>query len=177
MAAKRRPGSNRGRSAIDWNAALLYYVSLPAEQRDYQTVADKFKVSRRTVERHGCQERWKQQAQELDRESVRAAADQIRDKRAEKLIDTEKLVDATYLRYANQLVSGQVKVTPTQLATLFQLRERIWDRADAEAALQPDQPAQPPDPIDPVERKLQVLRALEDAGVLQQLLSPETTHE
>ena len=177
MATERRPGCDRGRAAIDWQKAFLYYVSLSAERRDYQTVADKFKVSRRTVERHGRQERWKHQAQELDRESVRAAAGRIRDKRAEKLVDTEKLVDATYLSYANQLVAGKVKVTPTHLATLFQLREQIWDLVDAETALQPPEPAQPVDAIDPIERKLQVLRALEDAGVLERLLHPDTTHE
>jgi hypothetical protein len=177
MATERRPGSNRGRAAIDWQKAFLFYASLPAERRDYQTVADKFEVSCRTVERHGRQERWKHQAQELDRESVRAAAGRIRDNRAEKLVDTERLVDATYLRYANQLVADQVKVTPTHLATLFQLREQIWDRVDAETAGQPEQPAQPIDAIEPIERKLQVLRALHDAGVLERLLQHDTTYE
>lgn len=137
-------------------------------------MADEFEVSRRTVERHGRQERWKQQAQELDRDSARQAAGRIRDTRAEKLVDTEKLVDATYLRYANQLVAGQVKVTPSHLATLFQLREQIWDRVDVEMAVQPEPPPGPSDPTESIERKLQVLRALEEAGVLGRLLHPDT---
>ncbi|HEV2590450.1 MAG TPA: hypothetical protein VGU02_01030, partial [Gaiellaceae bacterium] len=60
MAAERRPGSNSGRATIDWQQAFLFYVSLPPEQRDYQTVADEFGVSRRTVERHGRTDRWQQ---------------------------------------------------------------------------------------------------------------------
>jgi hypothetical protein len=177
VATERRPGSDRGRAAIDWQEAFLYYASLSAEERDYQTVADKFKVSRRTVERHGRRERWKHQAQELDRESVRAAVRRIRDQRAEKLIDTEKLVDATFVSYANQLVAGKVKVTPNHLATLHKLREQIWDRGDAEPALEASQPAQPVDAIGPIERKRQVLQALEDAGVLERLLHPDTRDE
>ena len=39
MAAERQPGSNRGRPALDWNQAFLYYAALPPEQRDYATVA------------------------------------------------------------------------------------------------------------------------------------------
>jgi hypothetical protein len=172
VAAERRPGSNRGRAAIDWQEAYLFYASLPAERRDYQTVADEFEVSRRTVERHGRHDHWKHKAQELDSESVRAAAGRIRDKRADELVDTEKLVDATYVSYANQLVAGEVKVTPTHFVKLFQLREQIWDLQDAQAMAEPEQPSQPADTIDPAERKLQVLRALEDAGVLERLLHP-----
>jgi hypothetical protein len=177
MATERRPGSNRGRAAIDWQKAFLYYASLPIERRDYRTVADEFGVSCRTVERHGRQERWKHRAQELDRESVRAAAGRIRDKRAEKLVDTERLIDATYRSYATQLVAGQVKVTPTHLATLFQLHAQVWDRVDAETDARPEHPARAVDATDPIERKLQVLRALEDAGALDRLLHPDIPHE
>jgi len=173
MAFERQPGSNRGRPLIDWQQAFLYYASLPAEQRDYQAVAERFAVSRRTVERHGHQDHWKKQAHELDRESVRAAAERLRDERADKLVDTEKLVAATYLTYANQLVAGQVKVTPNHLVKLFALRERIWGLQDDETADQREQVIQPADPINPTERKLQVLRALEDAGVLDRLLHPD----
>lgn len=173
MAAERRPGSDRGRPAIDWQKAFLFYASLPTERRDYQTVADEFAVSRRTVERHGREDQWKQQARALDRESFRLAAQRLRDERADTLVDTEKLVEATYVSYANQLVTGQVKITPTHVVKLFELRERLWQLRDAETADQLEQVAEPADPIDPTERKLQVLRALEDAGVLDRLLRPD----
>lgn len=51
--ASRRPGSERGRPAIDWLAAFVFFASLPAESRSYAAVADRFGVSRRTVETHG----------------------------------------------------------------------------------------------------------------------------
>src|SRR5436305_986050 len=34
MAAERSPGSNRGRAAIDWQAAFLFYASPPADPID-----------------------------------------------------------------------------------------------------------------------------------------------
>ncbi|HEV2590635.1 MAG TPA: hypothetical protein VGU02_01960, partial [Gaiellaceae bacterium] len=111
-----------------------------------------------------------QQAKELDRESVRAAAERLRDERADTLADTEKLVAATYVSYANQLLAGDVKVNPNHIVKLFQLRERIWGLQDEEADDQFDTVAKQPDPLDPTERKLQVLRALGEAGVLDRLL-------
>jgi hypothetical protein len=177
MAAERRPGSDQGRAAIDWQEAFLFYAALPAELRDYRTVADKFGVSRRTVERHGRQDRWKLQARELDRDSVRLAAERLREERADKLVDTEKLIEATYVSYANQLVAGAVRITPHHVAKLFELREQIWDLRDTETANQVEQVSQPADLIDPTERKLQVLRALEDAGVLHRLLHPDRAQQ
>jgi hypothetical protein len=168
VAAERAAGSNRGRAVIDWQEAFLLYASLPAEQRDYQSVADKFAVSRRTVERHGRLDHWKQRARELDQESVRTAAERLRDQRADKLIDTEKLVEATYISYANQLIAGSVKLTPNHLVKLFQLRQLIWGLQDDESVDQPEQVASPQ--ADLSEHKLQVLRVLDDVGALQQLL-------
>lgn len=170
MGAERQPGSKGGRALIDWHEAFLFYASLPPERRDYQTVAEKFGVSRRTVERHGRQEHWKQQAGELDRASLRAAADRLRDERADKLLDTEKLIEATHVAYAKQLVAGQVKVNPNHLPKLFQLRTQIWGLQDDQSLDQLEQVREPTDPIDPIERKLQVLRALKDAGVLDRIL-------
>jgi hypothetical protein len=177
VSAERSPGSDRGRAAIDWQAAFVFYLSLPAERRDYRTVADEFGVSRRTVERHGRQDNWMQRAHEHDRDTVRAAAERLREERADTLAGAEKLVDATYVSYANQLVAGEVKVTPSHVVKLFELRERIWGLQDAVTVDQLEQVTPPADPIDPTERKLQVLRALEDAGVLDRLLHPDQHQE
>ena len=172
MAADRQPGSDRGRAAIDWPKAFLFYASLPPEQRDYQAVADEFGVSRRTVERHGRDSHWQRQARVLDRDSTQAAAARLRDERADQLVDTEKLIEATYVAYASQLVAGQVKVNPNHLVKLFDLRERIWGRQESEALEHFEQHSQPYDTTDPTEHKLQVLRALEEAGVLDRILHP-----
>jgi hypothetical protein len=70
MAAERKRGSDRGRAALDWNQAFLFYAGLPPEQRSYAAVAAEFGVSARTVERHGRKERWRERAHELDREAT-----------------------------------------------------------------------------------------------------------
>ena len=53
MAANRKPGSNRGRAAVDWQRAFQFYAAVPPAERDYRRVAEEYRVSVRTVERHG----------------------------------------------------------------------------------------------------------------------------
>ena len=48
----------KGRSACDWEEAFQYWAMLPAGERSYAAVADRFSISTRTVERHGQDERW-----------------------------------------------------------------------------------------------------------------------
>lgn len=171
MPADGKPGANAGKAAIDWGQAFLYYAGLPPEQRSYQAVADQYRVSVRTVERHGRNSAWRQQARALDRDVLATGAERIRDVRVEKLADVEKLIDATHLSYANQLRDGKVRVTPADLPRLHALRTELWNETD----VHPDEqttPASPADPLDPTERKLSVLRALNDAGVLARLLDP-----
>jgi hypothetical protein len=169
MPAERKPGSNLGRSIIDWDEAFLHYASLPPDQRSYRAVADQFGVSVRTVERHGRDQRWKEQARGLDRSAAKLAVERLRNERVESLIDTEKLVQASMVTLASQLRAGTVKVRPADLPGLHKLRTVIWEQADSytedETVTQ-----QPVDVGDRLERKREVLRALDDAGVLQQLL-------
>lgn len=165
---ERRPGSDHGRPLIDWEQAFLFYVGLPPDQRSYQLVADEFGVSVRTVERHGRSERWKERARELDRSAAEAAAEQLRDQRTEKLLDVEKLIDASYLTYATQLRDGKVRISPADLPRLHKLRTDLWTETN-NTAVEPVEPGMV-EPIDPAEHRLQVLRALDAAGVLEQLL-------
>lgn len=177
MAAERKPGSNLGRPVIDWDDAFLYYASLSPEQRSYRAVANQFGVSVRTVERHGRDKRWKEQARELDRSAAKLAVERLRNERVESLIDTEKLVQASMVTLASQLRAGTVKVRPSDLPGLHKLRTVIWEQADNYTD---DEPLtqQTVDTTDRLERKREVLRALDDAGVLQQLLgrTDETKH-
>jgi hypothetical protein len=168
-------GKNLGRAKIDWEQAFLYYASLPPDQRDYLTVAMKFEVSVRTVEGRGRGADWVRRARQIDQDATKRAATQLASERAEKLVETEKLVDATYVSYANQLVAGQVKITPTHLVRMFELRERVWESQDSEFS-EPIAASRDPDPVDPLERKREVLRALHDAGVLQRLINDQPSH-
>jgi hypothetical protein len=177
MAAERKAGSNLGRPAIDWQQAFQCYASLPSDQRSYGTVAARFKVSVRTVERHGLQERWKERAHQIDREAAAAAAAQLAADRARKLADLEKPIDASEVKYAQNLRSGAVRISPADLPRLHKLRKDIWEDLEAEP-LEPTTAPTPNENADSTERKLQVLRALRDAGALQRLhdLVDEPTH-
>jgi hypothetical protein len=169
MAAERQPGSNSGRASINWDEAFLFYAALPADRRSYQAVADEFGPSVRTVERHGRNDKWNEKARQLDKAASAAVAAQIRDQRAEKLLDVLRLIDATTVIYANQLRDDKVKVSPRDLATLHKLRTEVWAETDTTFA-EASEPTATADPVDSSKRKLQVLRALHEAGVLQELL-------
>jgi hypothetical protein len=166
--AERKPGSDRGRPLIDWQQAFLFYAGLPPDQRGYRPVADEFGVSVRTVERHGRAERWKERAGELDRSAAAAAAERLREQRTEKLLDVEKLIDASYLTYATQLRDGKVRISPADLPRLHKLRTDLWTEAEQPAAEAKE--TEIGEPRDRAEHKLQVLRALDAAGALGHLL-------
>jgi hypothetical protein len=168
MGVERKPGSNLGRAAVDWPQAFHYYASLPADRRSYRTVAAHYKVSVRTVEKHGLRDQWKERAREIDREAAAAAAATLATDRARKLVDLEKLIDESEVRYAQTLRSGEVRISAADLPRLHKLRKELWDDLDAE----PVEPATAPvadQEADPSERKLQVLRALRDAGALERV--------
>ena len=168
MAAERQPGSNRGRPALDWDQAFLYYAALPPEQRDYAAVAAEFAVSPRTVERHGRKQRWRERARELDREASRTAAGRLVEERAARLTDLERLAEASLVGYAQKLREGKVRLSPADLPRLHKLLRELWE----EPEVQPSEPSEPlpaGEELDPVAHKLQVLQALHEAGVLEQL--------
>jgi hypothetical protein len=168
MAAKRKPGSRLGRAAIDWQHAFQYYAGTPADQRDYRKVAEHFGVSVRTVERHGLKERWRARAAEIDAEAARAAAAELSKERAATIADTERLIKAAYVAFAQQLREGRVRVTPADLPRLHKLLVELWQEPPAELARPAPQPTSEADD-DPLTHKLEVLLALRDAGVLDRL--------
>jgi hypothetical protein len=167
MAVERKPGSDRGRTAIDWQQAFHYYAALPPDQRDYRNVAEHFGVSVRTVERHGLNKHWRASAEEIDREAAEAARATLAGQRATKLSETSQLIDASYVAYAQQLRDGKVRISPADLARLDKLRRELWNESDATAP--PPQRRTAAEPADPVAHKLEVLRALRDAGILDRL--------
>src|SRR5947208_5084448 len=164
MAAERQPGSNRGRPALDWNQAFLYYAGLPPGERDYAAVAAEFGVSARTVERHGRSERWRERARELDREASRTAAARLVEERAATLTDFERLVEASLLGYAQKLREGTVRLSAADLPRLHKLLRELWQ----EPPLEPSEPSptEPGEEPASLEHKLQVLEALQEAGLL-----------
>jgi hypothetical protein len=121
VAAERSPGSDRGRQAIDWERAFVFYASLPPESRSYTMVAAEFGVSRRTVETHGRSERWATRLKAIETDAARRADLELGRARAEQLGDFHRLIEASCVAYARQLAGGQVKITASDLVRLIRI--------------------------------------------------------
>lgn len=124
--AKRQPGSDLGRAAIDWDRAFAVYAALSPEQRSYQAIADRYGISLRTVETHGRRERWRERAEQIDREAAAEAERRIGRARADQLADVQRLIEASFIAYAQQLRNGDVRLTASDLPRLVKLLTDLW---------------------------------------------------
>src|SRR5919201_746078 len=169
MGAEQTRSNRPGRPAIDWNEAFLYYAALAPERRCYAEVAAQFAVSPRTVERHGREQGWKRRARALDAQAAATVAARLVEARAATLSDLEKLVEATLIRYAQNLREGSVRLGASDLARLHKLLRDLWGEGEPQApASSPS--SQPQATVDAetgrLEHKRQKLKALFEAGVL-----------
>ena len=71
-----------------------------------------FEVSVRTVEKHGRTEQWKERLARVRAEAAEQADAALAQQRAEKLRETELLIDAALTSFAQQLRAGNVRVPP-----------------------------------------------------------------
>src|SRR5437764_1048112 len=110
MDAERKPGSDRGRPAIDWEVAFGFYASLSSAERSYRLVAERFGVSVRTVEKHGRGERWRERLRGIQAEAAAEAERRLGRAWGEQIAQFEKLIEASLITYAQQLRSGGVRI-------------------------------------------------------------------
>jgi hypothetical protein len=169
----RRPGSDRGRPTIDWEHAFVFWAGLPPEGRSYQAVADEFRVSRRTVERHGREGGWKRRLAEISAQAVAETNSSLGHARAEQIGKLRKLIDATLLSYADKLRRGDVRISPADLDRLH----KLWQQLTEELP-QPSEPT--PQDEEPARRRsaehiAEVIDALRESGALE-ALGLTTTH-
>jgi hypothetical protein len=167
VAAERRAGSDLGRPAIDWEAAFALYASLPPEQRSYRTVAAEFGVSARTVETHGRKERWRERSQRIEAEAAAQAEKRLGKARADQIADVQRLVEATLISYAQQLRSGEVRLTASDLPRMFKLLHELWGN-DTQEDEQPPKP-ESTERQTSSEHLLEVIEALRESGALDAL--------
>jgi hypothetical protein len=157
---------------IDWERAFQFYASLSDPQRSYQAVANAFDVSVRTVEKHGRVEGWKERLGRVRAEAAEQADAALAQQRAEKLRETELLIDAALTTFAQQLRAGDVRVSPADLTRLFKLRDELWTQIDHDSNLGRATTATEKsdgDGVDPEVRRRQIVRALDEAGVFERL--------
>jgi hypothetical protein len=171
VAAKpgRKPGSDRGRPVLDWEQAFAYYAALPPELRSYGAVAREFAVSVRTVEKHGRHGRWRERVRAIEAEAGAELDRQLGASRVKTFADVQKLIEASYLTYAQQLRNGDVKIKAADLPRLAKLQLELWQQA-AELAAAPASTAPPAESgahAAGFEHKLEVLRALQESGALE----------
>jgi hypothetical protein len=168
--AERAPGSNRGRPAIDWEDAFTYYASLPASERSYRAVADHFGVSVRTVERHGREDGWKQRLGAIEAAAAAGNDARLAETRAKRRADLLRLIDASLTTYARQLSAGTTRVAPNHLTQFHRLLQELeHEEAAATAELRDQAVADPAHEEDVQARKLEIVRALDEAGVFDRL--------
>jgi len=178
MSRERPAGSNCGRPSIDWEQAFRFYASLPDPERSYRAVATEFEVSVRTVEKHGRLEQWKDRLARVRAEAVEHADAALAQQRAEKLRETELLIDAALTSFAQQLRAGNVRVSPADLARLFKLRDELWTQIDHDTSHNRTTGVveeNSEEGVDLERRRLEVVRALDEAGVFERLRA--LTHE
>lgn len=177
--SSRKPGSDQGRPSIDWEDAFTFYASLPAAERCYQAVADEYGVSVRTVERHGRDEQWKRRLREVHADAAARNDERLAEERAAQRAAMHKLIEASLTTFATKLRAGDVRMATADLQRLFRLSKELAEE-DAAATQHARSAALATEPADEQEmqaRKLEIARALHDAGVLtrlQQLFEPPT---
>jgi hypothetical protein len=164
---RRKPGSELGRPAIDWEPAFAYYAQLPPEQRSYRAVADQFGVSVRTVERHGREEHWQLRLSEIEAEVIANMNAAIVEARSEQRTNTVKLIQATLIGYAEKLRRGEIRMTPGDLEKLY----RLFLQLETELDSQPSTVDTPntTTPLPSGEHLIAVIEALAQTGALEQL--------
>lgn len=163
---ERKPGSNLGRPAIDWQAAFAFYASSPPERRSYSSVANEFGVSLRTVERHGRLEKWGERTRAIEARAAEELERRIGQERAEQRAEIIQLGKATLIRYATQLTSGDTRISASEFEKISKFLLLLLEESGQ--AL--------PVAVNPVaaprcsrEHKLGVLRALHESGALEAL--------
>jgi hypothetical protein len=171
----RRPGSDRGQPAIDWERAFVFWAGLPPEGRSYQAVADEFRVSRRTVERHGREGGWKRRLAEISAQAVAETNSSLGHARAEQVGKLRKLIDATLLSYAEKLRRGDMRMSPADLDRLHKLWQQLTDELPPPHESTPREEERSTGR--PAEHIAKVIEALRDSGALEALgLTTTTNH-
>jgi hypothetical protein len=162
-----------GRTAIDWEQAFGFYAALPASERSYQAVGAEFGVSPRTVEAHGRNGKWKQRLREIDARTATVTEELLVRARVDELQKIRRLIEASFISYAERLRDGEIRMTPADLERLNRLSLALIDEI-----AQPPQPAAHEHPAAAQrtpEHTAAVVQSLAETGVLEALGLTTTT--
>jgi hypothetical protein len=150
---------------VDWEDAFAYYAALAPSERSYAAVADHFEISPRTVERHGREEQWKKRLSEIHAHVEANTNAMIAESRIAQMTNTIKLIEATFIGYAEKLRRGDVRMVPGDLEKLNRLLGQLTD----ELAAPPNISASPSALTRSPEDVAAVMEALAECGALDAL--------
>jgi hypothetical protein len=153
------------RAAIDWEAAFAFYAALPPAERSYAAVAAKFAISVRTVETHGRSEQWKARLRQIKEETRSRIADALTEARVEEIEKLRRLIDASFVAYAEALRNG-MRMSTADLERLNRISLGLLEEVNA-FQLASNEPERPPDRT--AEHASAVLDALAETGELEKL--------
>jgi hypothetical protein len=126
---------------IPWDEALAFWLALGPE-RGFGKVAKKFGVSDVAVGKHAKANGWLERARRVDEQAALEAEHRGVRLRADRIDDTIKIVEASRVRFAEQLSRGE-GITASGLAALLrhealfegEATDRV-ERADLDRELQ-----------------------------------------
>jgi hypothetical protein len=124
---RRSEGSNLGKPMIDWGRAFEFYVALSDERRSYQAVADEFGVSVRTVESHGGREGWGERLRAIKQKVAQDAVVLLEQTHVKRLTAWLRTTEATIGAFADQLIRGEVRLTPADLERMFRVYRQLGE--------------------------------------------------
>jgi hypothetical protein len=109
------------RRRVDPEEEFQYWASRPVGERSYATVADRFAISPRTVERHARDGSWRERLRAIEAEAAERADQELGRRRAKQLAEFHDLNEASCVEYARQLASGDVRVTTSAFVGLVKV--------------------------------------------------------
>lgn len=164
---RRQPGSDRGRPACDWAKAFIFWAALPAERRSYAAVAAEFGVSVRTVERHGCLERWQHRLGGINEQAAAETDARLAQEKAALVGRLRMLIGATLTAYTDRLRRDEIRISPADLDRLLKLWQQLDQELDSPPRALSAESA--PVPARSAEQAAAVVQALAESGALTEL--------
>ena len=156
----RKPGSDRGRTATDWEDAFAYWAALPPERRQYAVVADRFGVSVRTVQKHARVERWRERQRRIQVQAASELDKRLGHAQAEQTAEIIQIGKATLIRYAEQLRRGDTRIRASEFERISKFLLHLLAQSEEPLPVTVDHTGSPRSR----EHKLEVLRALAESG-------------
>ena len=112
------PGESTSRA----EEAFAFYAELPAKERRYAPVAERFGVSLATIKLWASKGRWRRRVAERDARVVRRAVDKAETAEVDNRSRYMKMVELALLKLVNGIATGEVKGAYSDVDRLIRLK-------------------------------------------------------